>query len=1586
MDAIFKLLDQSHVAEAFKQQGSRWSPEVGAKLQKSLALQNIKVKPEQIQEFLTSKGLIARSNSAELDADEVVEEVEEAVLEEIVEEIEEIETQEAKFVGLSSQENLIPPVIPPIIAAAAQEPIRSKPQVPQVPQVPQAPPLYDTMFPEQDGHDDFDAAPPQEEVLEAIEAVSGDAFAVVDLGMSGENAIAAVPVTEAEEEELATGHDTLQPRNAKAVEQPRQIVAAVVEQSAEPQAATDLTEAAGEITQLPPLEDAVAADAANAAADAVAADAVAVAADAANEQQAQATAEWEEAAGEITPLPSPEAMDNAADAIMAGQPEILPDASVMAAAKSLDAGADVPNQPEINEMPFATDQISESLFSSHAASDPAQPVGEIHFETEQQPPPAMAVNEAAMAVEAEPQQDDNMWEELTPEPTHASESDAMVMASDSAMAADRLTTPSDQPNQVLNESQQVVGILIDAEPQNAAGVEPTEIVVSSTQTIEGFESGLVQEGILIEADNGEALLAGETIVADQLPDDAPAQSSEELPDSQSTVESEIIVHDEIADLGQEIAADQDVEAISATDSGDRMEKIAELERQGTQFLQRKKFPEAINTWLEIGLLEERPDLQDQVANAEQQMQRAKQLWENAQFLAECDKERDAIQVLKQCLDVYPYHESALQLLKKTEAHIAAREAKLFELFAKGQKILQEKEFHQAKQIWDEGQALLAPETPEFNDWEDKTSRLLQDAYLTYGRDLFQNKELEKCQELWREALQILPEADELAEESARTDAAWQEAQHQCSQARKFFERFDLGKAQESLFACQKVYPTYQAAKNLESLLLEAMARETEYHNLIKSGERYAGIKNFPQAIVTWQKALGLIPDDSLAYQKIKEAEQALAVLKHQHDEYDRIWAEAEEAERQAQYEKAFDLVSTLHSVQWAFEGYDAPKQNAFFNRLNEIREKSLLVAEQIKKTTSRIKQHKIGETQRILASKVFQQPVTESVQKELQAARENLVALARQKAVLRQVMAASLIILIGLWQTFAGGLLPLLHGKPAKIDTTQPGPDTTTPEPNAALLALQKLQTTAEAAMASQEWDTAKALYLQITPQVDQEEQTRIAGLLSRIEQEQKFTELLRQTKTMAENKDWPAFRNSLRELKKIKSDFPELLALEASVPPLSAEEKQRLSLHGKKLGEYRQALQTEMGKLDKVVKEYEKNIAIAKYVKLPPELEQLTQKSKTKLDQSQGFEAQIEKTIAAIGRPEIPNEIELLAVMDHELIKNLQAAFQKTATVIKEGKRLQGQETTSRKAFAYLQTKAAEVKKQSLQLQKNLQQLKNDYPANKGFTAAPGYAEPLAQKAVQAERELDLLTTSFNKALEAGQHSQYAPLVEKVKQYQSSSLGDDLQKAIRETEAVLAKNQAWAKKLATTAAAGKNRDDWLSQNPNLGRKALGEWFDRFAGSLAKFQKIPRQSIKYMPSQGTRKIYFLLTGRVPSLQNLPQNIEQLEWKIFSLGQTQDLLEVLARRKKEAMLPAQIKQINALKRYIGNHKFDLDVASYLDGLESAVAKLQQELAAKNIEEETMRDFNRNLQRIEESFWEQYRLLDSELANIESQKNE
>ncbi|HPY75931.1 MAG: hypothetical protein KBC30_09550 [Planctomycetes bacterium] len=93
------------------------------------------------------------------------------------------------------------------------------------------------------------------------------------------------------------------------------------------------------------------------------------------------------------------------------------------------------------------------------------------------------------------------------------------------------------------------------------------------------------------------------------------------------------------------------------------EKYDQLKNEGFALLEERKLPEAIAVLSEANDIYPSTELELQIKTAEKQLKNVIQFWENAQLLANFDKNEEALNVLQRCLAIYPNHGSSLELQK-----------------------------------------------------------------------------------------------------------------------------------------------------------------------------------------------------------------------------------------------------------------------------------------------------------------------------------------------------------------------------------------------------------------------------------------------------------------------------------------------------------------------------------------------------------------------------------------------------------------------------------------------------------------------------------------------------------------------------------------------------------------------------------------------------------------------------------------------------------------------------------------------------------------------------------------------------------
>jgi hypothetical protein len=474
-----------------------------------------------------------------------------------------------------------------------------------------------------------------------------------------------------------------------------------------------------------------------------------------------------------------------------------------------------------------------------------------------------------------------------------------------------------------------------------------------------------------------------------------------------------------------------------------------------------------------------------------------------------------------------------------------------------------------------------------------------------------------------------------------------------------------------------------------------------------------------------------------------------------------------------------------------------------------------------------------------------------------------------------------------------------------------------------------------------------------------------------------------------------------LAELRQQKPDAPDIQSIEAMVPVLSQEERQKITAALQEMEIYRGNVAQEVDRLNAALQEYPQNVAVVtKYAKLPEDVSQVLKSGQDKIRAVDSEIARAKKILEAPYK-DTREEIHLEGLIDPALIQKFQDAHPKVASVLKEARQIQNMETNCRKALEYLQKLQSELQPQREKVEGYVAKLQTEFSPSRGFRAVPARVAPFLQKVKQTELGLKEVTVQMDSALKLSQYPQYQSLLQRARPLRNLSLDSEMQGITKELEDVIAANQKKAETKppqdtpkpppdipqppedTPQAALQQQRDAWQKENPDIGRKILGEWYAQLDPVLQSYQKISRRAAQHMKTTGARKIYFLLAAQVSSLQNFPRDITNMEWKLEKLVRTgMNLEETLVKKKATVILPAQIKQINAMRRYLNTRKFDVNMMPLVVELRGSVDKLVQETSEKSVKEETMREIYRTVQQLQENFWEYYRTLDAEVTNLET----
>jgi len=98
------------------------------------------------------------------------------------------------------------------------------------------------------------------------------------------------------------------------------------------------------------------------------------------------------------------------------------------------------------------------------------------------------------------------------------------------------------------------------------------------------------------------------------------------------------------------------------------QKDPEAERHlkdlGEKCWQECRFPEAISAWCDVLLIHHDPEVEEKIGQAEKRLQEAMELWEKAKVLMNSEKNDEALELIQDCLKIYPYHGSALRTMEQ----------------------------------------------------------------------------------------------------------------------------------------------------------------------------------------------------------------------------------------------------------------------------------------------------------------------------------------------------------------------------------------------------------------------------------------------------------------------------------------------------------------------------------------------------------------------------------------------------------------------------------------------------------------------------------------------------------------------------------------------------------------------------------------------------------------------------------------------------------------------------------------------------------------------------------------------------------
>ena len=214
-------------------------------------------------------------------------------------------------------------------------------------------------------------------------------------------------------------------------------------------------------------------------------------------------------------------------------------------------------------------------------------------------------------------------------------------------------------------------------------------------------------------------------------------------------------------------------------------QIARLNSQADEYLRQKRFPEAIGIWSELLALQPDSSIEDQIVIAEQHLQKARQLWEDSTLLADSDKIEDARILVEQCLEIYPHHGSAQQLLLDLQRRMRQQDQRLQHIFQEGQELIFAKDFAAARSLWQKAGTNLAPGSPQLEQWREQTNRALHQAMLQQVQKHLHHKKLDQAIVMLDQATEFFPlstEFQQLWQQTTATKRHSQELLRQAEQA------------------------------------------------------------------------------------------------------------------------------------------------------------------------------------------------------------------------------------------------------------------------------------------------------------------------------------------------------------------------------------------------------------------------------------------------------------------------------------------------------------------------------------------------------------------------------------------------------------------------------------------------------------------------------------------------------------------------------------------------------------------------------------------------------------------------------------
>ena len=599
-----------------------------------------------------------------------------------------------------------------------------------------------------------------------------------------------------------------------------------------------------------------------------------------------------------------------------------------------------------------------------------------------------------------------------------------------------------------------------------------------------------------------------------------------------------------------------------------------------------------------------------------------------------------------------------------------------------------------------------------------------------------------------------------------------------------------------------------------------MLVKEQYQAYLAQGENLAAAGDLAAAISIWEQARKHRANDQSLQDKINQANARLHQLEQQQTELDQLWARADRARKEKQWQQALKLLREIQSRDWQCPVPDPAAAIQEIQALLSQQQNNQQLLQQLRLVKAALEKYQIDKARELL-SQYHPEQLSGDVKELWQQYNDRCLRAAARKNTLRKIIIASFVLLAVL-------LNWMLWSTESVVDR------------------VTRLQQNLVTAVEQQDWDQAHEYYRQIHRLVPEK---RREQLLAYLTTEQKFASIREQALKLKSRSEWQRLSELLPQLARLKPENQEVKNLQIDSARWQQRQQEQAARKLARIETYRKQLAQEQQALAELWPRYRQQ-------------EQPEINGEELLRRLNDYQIRLEKQIATIRQT--PSASADIPLPDATFLAQINASRNKIAAAVaamgnSNKKRLQ-------RYLADLARQLLLWHKQRRQLRKQIESLEKRFPPGQGYQAVPELVREVYRQLTEAQQQLRILIAAGNQLLQKGQQARYIEFIASARR----SSNDELQQKVPASLQALEQIQKANQKL------------WVKYQRNNGIKILGEWYADYLKSLHRYQSIMSQAGHYSEDRSMRDYVAKLQDKIIAAQDYPRQAAKIDARLQQL--------------------------------------------------------------------------------------------------------